>query len=233
MEKILDVEKLTVKIGGETIIQNITFDVSGGESLVVIGPNGSGKTILLKTLIGSMPFEGQIAWSPNAIIGYVPQKLDLERNLPLSMADFLASKETSVKSRAEIKIREALELVNLSPSLLKKSIGSLSGGQFQRALIAFALLGKPNILLFDEPTAGVDSPGEEKIYETLHRLQKERGMALIIVSHDLHLVYSYAKKVLCLNREGLCFGEPKEVLTADVLQSLYGESRQIYKHAHE
>ena len=96
-------------------------------------------------------------------------------------------------------------------------VGHLSGGQFQRALIAFALLGKPNVLILDEPTASIDKPGEEQMYELVHRLQDEYGMTVILVSHDLSFVYQYATKVLCLNKVGLCFGAPEEALTPEVL----------------
>lgn len=226
-EKILTVRNLSVVLGKETAIDDVSFEVARGESLVIIGPNGSGKTTLLRTIIGALPYQGEIRLASGAKVGYVPQKLDIERNLPLSLRDFLRSKNSGTKE-----LEEALRLVNLSETFLPKPIGSLSGGEFQRALIAFALLGKPDILMFDEPTASIDLPGEEQIYETLHRLQDEKGIALIIVSHDLTLVYRYANKVLCLNKKNLCFGLPEEVLNPKVLARLYGSSRQFYHHIH-
>jgi len=116
--------------------------------------------------------------------------------------------------------------------LMTTPVGHLSGGQFQRGLIGFALLGKPNVLLLDEPTASVDEPGEEHIYELIHRLQDQHNLASIMVSHDLSFVFRYATKVLCLNRQRVCFGTPTEALSADVLEQLYGESVGFYQHDH-
>jgi zinc transport system ATP-binding protein len=116
--------------------------------------------------------------------------------------------------------------VGLTEKILETPIGHLSGGQFQRALIAFALLGKPNVLILDEPTASIDKPGEEQVYELIHRLGDTYGMATIVVSHDLNFVYRYATKVLCLSQSGaLCFGDPHEALTQEVLDKLYGATK--------
>lgn len=118
------------------------------------------------------------------------------------------------------------------PRFWKPPIGRLSGGQFQKALIAFALLGDPNVLLLDEPTASLDQLTEERVYELIRRLQQTFGLTLIIVSHDLSMVYREARHVLCLNRQGLCFGAPNDVLTPEALRALYGEHHQVYRHPH-
>lgn len=225
--KALSVNNLTVKFGSEIVIDNLSFEVETGESLAIIGPNGAGKTILFRTLIGVLPYRGEIDWAPGTTIGYVPQKLDIERNLPLSLLDLL-----SLRGNDKNTIKKYLLMVRLSESTLRLPIGALSGGQFQKALIALALLQEPKILLFDEPTAGVDTPGEEHIYETIHRLQKEKGFTVMIISHDLSLVYRYADKVLCLNHENICFGEPEVMLGPEMLAKLYGEDRSFYKHHH-
>jgi len=120
----------------------------------------------------------------------------------------------------------------LTKDLLETPVGHLSGGQFQRGLIGFALIGEPNVLLLDEPTASVDEPGEEHIYELIHRLQEERNLASIMVSHDLSFVFRYATTVLCLNRQQVCFGAPRETLSHDMLEKLYGESVGFYDHDH-
>ena len=129
--------------------------------------------------------------------------------------------------------KEALEIVGLDISFFLKSIGSLSAGQFQRVLIAFALIGKPMVLLFDEPTASIDMKGEETLYDLLHRLQDIHRFSLILISHDLTFVYRYADRVLCLNKEQLCFGVPEEVLTPQALEKLYGTGGKFYHHLHE
>jgi ABC-type Mn2+/Zn2+ transport system ATPase subunit len=114
--------------------------------------------------------------------------------------------------------------------MLKTPVGHLSGGQFQRGLIGFALIGNPNVLLLDEPTASIDESGEEHIYELIHRLQEQFKLAVITVSHDLSFVYRYATKVLCLNRRSVCMGTPREALTPEVLEQLYGPSHGYYQH---
>lgn len=229
-EKVLKVRDLSVSLSGENIIDNLNFDVTRGEYLTIIGPNGSGKTTLFRALIGIVPHRGEITWAKDVILGYVPQRLDLERNVPLSLRDFLVSK---TGGHAGI-LDQYLTMVHLQPELLKKTLGELSGGEFQRALVAFALMGDTNVLLFDEPTASVDKPSEEQIYETLHRLQHERGLTIITISHDLSLVSRYADKVLCLNREAACFGIPSEVMRPEILTKLYGRGHaKLYQHAHE
>lgn len=232
MEKgnILSVESLSVTLGNDRVIENLNFEIERGDHVTIIGPNGSGKTTLFRALIGMIFFEGSIRWAPDTRIGYVPQKLDLERNVPLTLRDFLESK-TGSAGRGELS--QHLSFVRLPESFLAKPLGSLSGGEFQRALVAFALLGNTNVLLFDEPTAGIDKPSEEQIYETLHRLQDERGLTIVTISHDLSLVNRFADKVLCLNRRNFCFGIPEEVLTSTTLTNLYGgEHHKFFHHLH-
>jgi zinc transport system ATP-binding protein len=141
------------------------------------------------------------------------------------------STKIKIKNCPQDDLKKVLILVNLSEKLLKEPLVLLSVGQFQRATIAFALIDRPTVLLLDEPTSGVDLPGEERVYDIIHRLQKTENLSVIIVSHDLSLVYRYANKVLCLNRQMICFGEPQEVLTPEQLQKIYGE-RVIYEHRH-
>jgi len=130
-------------------------------------------------------------------------------------------------------VRSVADVIGLSPEIMDKPIGRLSGGQFQKALIAFALLGDPNVLLLDEPTASLDQLTEERVYELIRRLQKTFGLTLIIVSHDLSMVYREATQVLCINRQGLCFVPPSKVLTPETLQALYGEHLHFYQHPHD
>ncbi len=230
MATILKVTNLSVIFPDQEALSRVSFEVQENDSLAIIGPNGSGKSVLLRALVGAVPFTGSIEWAHGVRISYVPQKLDLERNLPLTLGDFLATK-IKILDLPKKAVLEALSQVKLASSFLNKKLGFLSGGQFQRALIAFALIGKPNVLLFDEPTSGIDLPGEEQIYDMLHRLQDEGGLTLILVSHDLSLVYKYASEVLCLNKSLVCAGAPQEVLTAETLQKLYGD-RVLYHHEH-
>lgn len=228
-EPILRVKNLRVAFGDLEIFKNLEFNIEKGETAAIIGPNGSGKTVLARALIGTIPFEGEIDWSPNSKIGYVPQIIELDRNLTLTLEDFLMLK-VNIFELPRYALKEAISLVHLSEARLKIPLPYLSGGELQRAFIAFALIGSPNVLLFDEPTAGVDLPGEEQIYQTLHHLQDIQNLTLIFISHDLNIVYRYADKVICLNRALFCFGTPKETLTPQILDQLYGS--KVMHHIH-
>ncbi len=231
MSQILKVENLTVDLDGVTIIENLNFELQNGDNMAVIGPNGSGKTVLLKTLLGIFPHNGKIEWAENTKLGYVPQKIDADRHLPIDLENLLSAKANILglkKPDAELVIEET----KITEKILKTPIGHLSGGQFQRALIAFALLGRPNVILLDEPTASIDQLGEEQIYELIHELQEKYGITIILVSHDLAIVYKYATKVLCLNKTGLCFGPPESTLTPEIFKKLYGEEHKYVHHMH-
>jgi len=228
--KLLSVKGLSVAFGTRAIIQDVSFDVYAGDCLAVIGPNGAGKTVLLKSLMGLQPHGGEIHWSPAARLGYVPQKVAADWQLPLRVRDILEAKQRTLKLPAQ-DLQAVCELVGLAPDVLNGTIGSLSGGQFQKALIAFALLGDPNVLLFDEPTASLDELTENRIYDLLHSLQREKGITVLLVSHDLSVVYHYATKVLCLSKGVTCMGTPQEVLTPERLEELYGAPPKYYRHA--
>jgi len=229
LRTVLDVCGLTIRFGDVRVIDNLSFSVADGESLAIIGPSGAGKTVLFKALIGALPHEGTISWAPDTRVGYVPQKLDLERDLPITGADLLRAKRRVARVAAD-EVRRSIELVNLDPSLVDAPIGSLSGGQFQRLLLAFAFLGRPRVLLFDEPTAGVDEPGQEMLYETIDRVKREGGLTLLLISHELSLVYRYATSVLCLGRGRAWLGPPTEVLTPPRLEELYGGPMKYHLH---
>ena len=226
---LLTVSGLEVSLGDLTIFRNLSFEVKQGEVVAVIGPNGSGKTILLKALIGLLPHTGKISWSGEAKIGYVPQKIDADRHLPVSARNLLEAKAHILKLPKR-KIEETIREVGLTPEALRVPVGHLSGGQFQKILIAFALLGDPNVILFDEPTASLDELSEEHIYDLMHELQDKRGITFILVSHDLSIINRYATKVLCLSKENTCYGAPEEVLTSSILEKLYGAPHKFFHH---
>lgn len=231
---ILNVRGLSVSFDKEEIIKDISFSVVEGEVLAIIGPNGAGKTVLFRALIDLIPFSGEIKWREDVKIGYVPQKLMEKAELPLTVKEFfiLKSKYLFFKDKPLVEsIFHELKSVGLKPEILNQQLVNLSRGEFQRVLIAWAILRHPNVLLFDEPTAGIDVAGEGNIYSLLHKLQNERGMTVLIISHDLNIVYRYADKVLCLNKEQLCFGEPKQALTNEQIERLYGASA-FYHHAY-
>jgi zinc transport system ATP-binding protein len=231
MDIVLDVEDVSVSFGRTTILRNLTFQVARGSSVAIIGPNGVGKTVLLRALIGAIPFQGTIRWAPGIRFGYVPQKLDLVRDVPITGADFLRAKAV-LTGNATMPTGNVLRSVGLSDRASTQPIGSLSGGQFQRLLVGFALMGEPDVLLLDEPTAGVDESGQERLNELVHRLQQDRGLTVLLISHDLSVVFRHATTVLCLSPDRICFGPPRTVLTPDLLNEIYGAPVAFHVHDH-
>ena len=225
----LKVVNLSVGFGRMNVLEGLSFDVAHGSALAIIGPNGAGKSVLAKALIGALPYAGTIRWEANTKLGYVPQKLDIERDLPITGSDFLRAKAAVVRA-SQVDIANALGLVGLKVESVGKPIGALSGGQFQRLLVAAALIGHPTALLLDEPTAGVDEPGQDTLNETTERLRKERGLTILFISHDLSVVYQHATNVLCLSRGHTCFGSPRSILTPELLAELYGAPVAYHVH---
>jgi zinc transport system ATP-binding protein len=225
----LQVVDLSVGFHRMNVIESLSFEVAHGSALAIIGPNGAGKSVLAKALIGVLPYAGTIRWEANTKLGYVPQKLDIERDLPITGSDFLRAK-AAVACASQVDITNALGLTGLKMESVGKPIGALSGGQFQRLLVAAALIGHPTVLLLDEPTAGVDEPGQDTLNNTLERLRKERGLTILFISHDLSVVYQHATNVLCLSRGRTCFGVPASVLTPKLLAELYGAPVAYHVH---
>ena len=227
--KILKVKNLNVELDDEKIVKDLSFEVKKGEILTILGPNGAGKTVLLKALLGLLPYQGEVSWPKSLKIGYLPQGLTQlkVKDLPLSVEEFFGLKKVSPEETMKV-----LKLVGIEEELfLKKRIGDLSTGQFQRMLIAWVLVSKPEVLLFDEPTAGIDLGGEETIYSLLHRVWQEKNLTILLVTHDLNIVYKYSNSVLCLSKKGVtCFGRPKEVLTTELLEKMYGTGIKFYEH---
>lgn len=229
MENILEVNNLSVKIDGEKIIEDISFNVKENETLVILGPNGAGKTVLLKSLLNLLPYTGKIDWKKGLAIGYVPQRLSLTKDFPLTVKEFFnLHKQSSLES-----IDQILSWVGIEDkTILEKRISSLSTGQFQRILVGWGLIGNVNVLLFDEPMAGIDIGGQETIYNLLAKLKKERGITIILISHDLNIVYDFADRVICLNKKMICFGAPREVLDSQQFSNIFGGEIKSYQHKH-
>ena len=227
-EKILSVENLNVSLSGEVILKDLTFSVNKGEVLVILGPNGAGKTTLLRTLLGLIPYQGKVVWNSKKLSYLPPQELLARQDLPpLSIQDFFKFKNVS-----EQKIIDILNKVGLDNSILKKQFNTLSTGQFQRMIIAWSLVDEPEVLLFDEPTSGIDVGGEETIYTLLHKFWKEKKLTILLVTHDLNIVWEHANIVFCLNKKKLCMGKPDEVLSPENLKKLYDTDVKFYKHEH-
>jgi ABC-type Mn2+/Zn2+ transport system ATPase subunit len=213
---ILKVSNLSVEISNQSIIENLNFKVKKGVTLAIVGPNGAGKTTLFRALLNLVPYKGKIEWNGKVKIGYVPQVLSV-RDLPLSVKEFLSFKKES-------DLENVLASVGLdSKALLDKSLGALSGGEMRRALIAWAIVDKPDVLLFDEPTSGVDIDSEEAIYGMLRKLTAKNKITLLLISHDLHIVREYSDYALALNRCMVFFGESKEVMNPETQKLIFGE----------
>ncbi len=223
---LLEVKNLTVKRGGEKVIKNLNFSVKRGEVLTVLGPNGAGKSTLFKALMGIIPYQGEIRWK-DMKISYLPESVSREnfKLVPLTILEFLLSEN---KSKKEVK--ERLISVGLSDKFLDKKPSTLSSGEFQRMLIAWALLSEPEVLLFDEPTGGIDLKGRETIYSLLYQIGKEKNLTILIITHEMNIVFAYSDNVLCVNKTKLCYGKPEKILTPERLEELYGHEIKFYKH---
>ena len=233
---ILSVENLSVTIDQEEILKKVSFEVKKGEALAIIGPKGAGKTILFRALLELIPHQGNVQWHHGVTIAYVPQKFFVDRAIPLTVLEFFLLQRTHFwfPSKTTLEhLHHELDLVGLPESIIHKPVAELSGGQLQRILIAWAMMTHPDVLLFDEPTTGIDIGAEETIYNILHNLREERGLTVIVISHDLHMVYKHADRVLCLNKEKVCYGIPSEALDEESLRNLYGKEISVYSHAHK
>ena len=228
---ILEVDGLSVRFGQSDVLKNLAFTVAERSVVAIIGPNGAGKTVLLRALLGSIPLRGSVRWAPGTRIGYVPQKLDLERDVPMTGRDLLRAR-LALAGDSDVKLDETFALVGIPSATADRLIGTYSGGQFQRLLIAFALLGTPTVLMLDEPSAGVDERGQEQVTALINRVRAERRLTVLYISHDLSVVSSYSDMVLCLGGRQPYYGRPEEILTPEVLQDAFGMAVRFHVHDH-
>ena len=232
-DPLIEARGLTVAHGGAPVLAAVDFAIRPGEIVTVIGPNGSGKSTLIRALIGLEPAaEGAVLRREGLRIGYVPQKLHIDASLPLTVRRFLSLPRRVGEAEAEA----ALARVGL-PGLGRRQMAALSGGQFQRVLLARALLARPDILILDEPTQGLDQPGVAGFYRLIEEVRAETGAAVLMVSHDLHVVMRATDRVLCLNGHVCCEGTPEVVTGAPEYRALFGMGTQgtfaLYRHVHD
>jgi zinc transport system ATP-binding protein len=234
---LLEVENLTVQLGGNVIVEDVSLEVETGEIVATIGPNGAGKTTLLKAILGLIPSRGEVRVLGKALrslgaerarLGYVPQRHDLDRAIPVTVEEYIGI-NTPSRYFSRDKLLAAVQEVD-AERLLSRRIGQLSGGELQRVMLALNLLHDPQVLFLDEPATGIDREGERLFYDVLENLRRERSMGVLMVSHDFSVVYRYASRVLCLNRKLICQGAPKEILNDETLERLYGHAAAVYEH---
>ena len=229
---LIEVQNLCVGYGNKEVLRNVNLSLSKNEIVTIVGPNGSGKTTLFKSIIGSTRIlSGKVLIRPNLKIGYVPQVLNIDRSLPLTVERFL-SLENRRHKRDALSAQQFLD----SNDLLFKQISSLSAGQLQRVLLARALVNKPDVLLLDEATRGLDQPGSATFYRKIEEIRNTTGCAILMISHDLHVVMSASNRVICLNGHICCQGEPQSVASSPEYKAMFGSNVDgtlaLYQHNH-
>ncbi len=227
-QPLLEARGLCKFYGGREILHEVSFSIAPREIVTIVGPNGAGKTTLLKCLLGlEAPCFGEVIRPPQLRIGYVPQQFRAPASMPLTVQNFLA-----LYAPVDAALVEKLSLT----SLLASSLHSLSGGELRRVLLLRALLAKPQLLVLDEPTAGVDVAGQGELYRLLKKLAEELGFAVLMVSHDLYVVMASTERVICLNHHVCCEGTPQHVGGDASFRALFGDELAnqlaLYHHHH-
>jgi zinc transport system ATP-binding protein len=239
---LISIQDLFVQLGGQTILNGINAKVARGQITAIIGLNGSGKTTLLRTIVGEFPYQGRINFfcghdhsrpSPENV-GYVPQRLSLDARLPLSVRDLFALALSrrpilfGISRRVSQRAAVLMEQVGL-PDILDNPVEGLSGGQLQRVLLALALEPSPELLLLDEPAAGIDFKDQQKFYDLISEINSTTGLTVLLVSHDLNMVRTHAHQVLCLKDGRIqCQGPPSVMLTPENLTQTFGATTNLY-----
>ena len=233
MTRLIEARGLSGRYSGAEVLRGVDFHIDAGEIVTVVGPNGSGKSTLMRLLVGALtPAAGLITRSPGLRLGYVPQKLAIDPTLPLTVDRFL-----DLPRRAGRREKAAmLERVGIG-GLASAQLTALSGGQYQRALLARALLTRPQLLMLDEATQGMDQRGSADFYALIEDLRTETGAAVLMVSHELHVVMSASDRVICLNGHVCCQGTPEIVRSAPEYRALFGTGTHgalaLYRHEHD
>lgn len=232
-DPILSLSAAGFRSGQRWLVRSVDLSISAGEICTLIGPNGSGKSTTVKMACGVLkPHEGQVWRKPNLSIGYVPQKLAIGANMPLNAVRFMKVGTGSSKHA----IDEALELVGLS-NHRNRPVHAMSGGEFQRLLIARAIARNPDLLVLDEPVQGVDFSGEIEIYTLINQIRDEKNCGILMVSHDLHIVMASTDTVVCLNGHVCCTGSPSHIINDPAYVQLFGEraagTLALYTHHHD
>lgn len=240
MQALISLERVDYRMGDKSILQHIDFTLHSNEIVTIVGPNGAGKSTLLSLVLKlNQPTAGTVSYHQPLKIGYVPQSVNRDYTMPVSVLDFIMLTKQRKKKHEAIAIIQELGLTGLQSAF----ISELSGGELRRVLLARALLNHPDVLVLDEPTAGVDVSGQEQFYQQLGQWRDKYQFAILMVSHDLHLVMSKTDRVLCLNQHICCQGQPVQVLKDPHYLALFGQHESIntpesselafYEHHHD
>ncbi|WP_377507446.1 ATP-binding cassette domain-containing protein [Octadecabacter sp. R77987] len=230
---LLTMKEIEARHSGGAVLHNVSLTIEKGEIVTIVGPNGSGKSTLLRVMIGALqPTKGSVTRAPDLRIGYVPQSLHIDPTLPMTVRRFLDLPHRVSSQDAA----QALEKAGVA-GLGQQQMVTLSGGQFQRVLLARAILSRPNLLLLDEATQGLDQPGSASFYRQIDAVRHELGCAVVMVSHELHVVMSASDRVICLNGHICCEGTPDVVTAAPAYRELFGTGTKgalaLYRHDHD
>jgi len=226
---IVSADHLSQRYQGRLVLDDVSLTLKEGDFITIIGPNGAGKSTLLKSLMGLItPESGTVTRNPKARIGYIPQRMEINPSLPMSVERFITLNKTTPLSDDEG--------LGITP-LLDKPIHSLSGGEWQRVLLARALQDQPDAIILDEPAQNLDLSGQVQFYKTLDRLHQTRGLAILMVSHDLHMVMASTRQVVCLYHHICCSGAPQAVARDPEFAHLFGQDMAammaVYQHDHD
>ena len=232
MSYLIQAKDLCVKRHNKNILENVFVNVKKNDFITIIGPNGAGKSVLLECLMGSfVPDSGEIIKKNNLSVGYIPQNFNPESSMPISVKRFLTLKKKFTPQ----------ELINIASEtniseILEKNLSDLSGGELQKVLLARSLLDEPELLILDEPAQILDIKNQLNFYNLLNSIYKNRELSILMVSHDLHMVMSSTKQVICLYHHICCSGEPQTVAKDPEFISLFGNDMakmmSVYQHTH-
>ena len=232
MSYLIQAKDLCVKRHNKNILENVFVNVKKNDFITIIGPNGAGKSVLLECLMGSfVPDSGEIIKKNNLSVGYIPQNFNPESSMPISVKRFLTLKKKFMPQ----------ELINIASEtniseILEKNLSNLSGGELQKVLLARSLLDEPELLILDEPAQNLDIKNQLNFYNLLNSIYKNRELSILMVSHDLHMVMSSTKQVICLYHHICCSGEPQTVAKDPEFISLFGNDMakmmSVYQHTH-
>ncbi|MBC8493276.1 MAG: metal ABC transporter ATP-binding protein [Candidatus Thioglobus sp.] len=236
-ESLIQVDQISLTHHGKSVLDKVSFALKAGEFITLIGPNGAGKSTLIKILLGLIkPDSGQVTKAANIRLGYTPQKFIPNEFIPISVVDFLKLNQTV---SADF-LHDTAQLTGIE-TLLNNELKNLSGGEMQRVLLARALLGKPNVLILDEPAQNLDVNGQMHLYKLIQDIHQTQGCAVLMVSHDLHRVMKESTQVLCLYHHICCMGQPESILKdsqfndlfADQMDDLMATYEHHHNHCHE